>query len=170
MRVIVAFVAAVLLAGGFAAIVYGVGGSPAVVQPIAFNHAVHTGEAGITCTECHTDAETRVSAGLPGKAGCFDCHDIDDEAGTHAEKDKLFAFDDIDGDIPWIRVAVTRPDVFFSHRRHVRSGGIECLRCHTGQTALTKPPTRVQLVMSMTMCIDCHNERGVSTDCLACHR
>jgi len=50
----------------------------AVTQPIAFSHALHLGEAGLECLECHTDAQTRVSAGLPGKDICLDCHDIDE--------------------------------------------------------------------------------------------
>ncbi len=168
----VVFIAAIVIVlGGLVAIVYGIAvRGERVVQPIAFNHVVHLDSAGMQCTECHLDAETGVSAGLPGKYICYDCHDIDEEENTHPEKDKLFAFDDDDGDIPWRRVAVTKPDVYFSHRRHVTSGKLACVQCHQDQPTLTVPPTSVRLVMVMDACIECHETSGVSTDCLACHR
>lgn len=156
---------------GFVAIVYGFAvRNERIVQPISFNHVVHLDDAGMQCIECHTGAETGVSAGLPGKSICYGCHDIDEEAGTHSEKDKLFAFDEQDEDIPWQRVALTRPDVYFSHRRHVTSGNLECTECHRDQRALSTPPSSARLVMSMDACIQCHAESGASSDCLACHR
>ena len=156
---------------GFVAFVYGFGArSERIVQPIAFNHVVHLDDAGMECIECHTHAATGVFAGLPGKGICFDCHDVDDEAGTHAEKDKLFAFDEQEEDIPWQRVALTRPDVYFSHRRHVSSGNLECTECHRDQQTLSAPPSYARLVMSMDACIQCHGKSGASSDCLACHR
>ena len=161
----------VIAFGGFVAIVYGFAVLPErVVQPISFNHVIHLEDAGITCDECHTNAATGVFAGLPGKEICLDCHDVDEEADSHPEKDKLFAFDESDGDIPWRRVAVTRPDVYFSHRRHVASGKLDCLECHPDQPSLKKPPRSARLVMSMDDCIACHEERNASSDCLACHR
>lgn len=174
MRFFVSIVAALVVVVGVVALVYGVVLREAiVVQPIAFNHAVHIDEAGLQCTECHTDAETAVRAGLPGKTICLDCHDIEeveDVPDPDPEKTKLFAFDDVDHDIPWGRVAVTKPDVFFSHRRHVHSARMDCLQCHKGQSALTSPPSTAQLVVTMDECIECHEENGASTDCLACHR
>lgn len=174
MRVVVSIVAALVVLGGVVAIVYGVVlRAVPVVQPIAFNHAVHIDGAGLQCTECHTDAETAVRAGLPGKAICFDCHDveeIEDVVDPNPEKTKLFAFQDSDQDIPWRRVAVTKPDVFFSHRRHVHSARMDCLQCHRDQPTLTSPPSTAQLVLTMDECIECHEENGASTDCLACHR
>ena len=104
---------------GCVAVVYGiVTRREVVVQPIAFNHALDLDQAGVQCIECHTSAGTQVYAGIPRKELCFDCHDIDEEADDASpEKAKLFAFDEVDHDIPWRRVALTRPDVFFSHRR-----------------------------------------------------
>lgn len=160
-----------IVLGGFVALGHAVGrrGVP-VTQPILFNHTVHLNEAGLQCQQCHTDAATDRFAGLPGKASCLDCHDIDEEAGTDPEKDKLFAYDETDDDIPWVRVAILRPDVFFSHRRHVTGGGLDCLECHRDQPQLTQPPPTTRLVMRMTDCIACHDSKGVTHDCLACHR
>ncbi|MFQ5429391.1 MAG: cytochrome c3 family protein [Phycisphaerae bacterium] len=160
------------LAVAVVAVARAVGGpSETVVQPIAFNHKIHLEDAQLQCLQCHTDAATRVWAGLPGKEVCLDCHDPDDdETAQEPEKAKLVAFADADQDIPWRRVAVLRPDVFFSHRRHVTSAGIDCLRCHPGQPALTEPPSTASLVMRMDDCIACHEANDISTDCLACHR
>ncbi len=171
MRYVVSFVFIVLAVVGSVAFVrgdYWLG--PIVVQPIEFNHAVHLEKAGMECAECHTDAMTGVYAGLPGKDLCLDCHDIDEEDHSQPEKARLFAFEESDDDIPWVRVAVTRPDVYFSHRRHVSSAGLDCLECHTDQAGLTRPPARARLVMTMTACIECHEKNGASEDCLACHR
>lgn len=141
------------------------------VQPIAFNHVIHVEDADLQCLDCHTDAETKPVAGLPGKNMCFECHDPEDEeTSEHPEKKKLAAFSESDGNIPWVRVAVTEPDVYFSHRRHVTSGEIDCQRCHRDQSALTEPPPTARLVMTMDECLACHEERAVSVDCLVCHR
>ncbi len=174
MRIIVIVLVLAVVIAGVAAVVHGfvfgyVGAK--ATQPIAFNHRVHLEEAGLTCLDCHTDAKTRVMAGLPGKEACLDCHDADDEdTAGHPEKAKLIPFADSDANIPWVRVAVTRPDVFFSHRRHVTAGGLECVKCHVDQPTLAAPPPRVRLVMRMNDCLACHEERNVSTDCVACHR
>lgn len=161
----------IIAVGGFVAIVYGFAvRAERVIQPIEFNHVVHLDDAGISCEECHTNAARSVYAGLPGKDMCLDCHDIDEEADSHPEKDKLFVFDESDEDIPWRRVAVTRPDVYFSHRRHVTSAKLDCLECHVDQRTLSIPPRTIRLVMSMDACIECHEQSDASTDCLACHR
>lgn len=168
---LVAFLLAMAVLAGGVAVVHGVMlRGPVVTQPIAFNHTIHVGEASLACKDCHTDAASRRDAGLPGKQICLDCHDADLEAGNHPEKDRLFTFAEGDGEIPWIRVAVIQPDVYFSHRRHVAAANLDCLACHEDQPTLTSPPPRARLVMSMTRCIECHEEKGASRDCLVCHR
>ncbi|MCP4247016.1 MAG: hypothetical protein GY778_08190 [bacterium] len=171
MRGIVCLFGLVVIAIGIVAVVYGLPRrAPAATQPIAFNHALHLEAAGLECVDCHTDAQTSVHAGIPGKSICLECHDPDDEVEEGTDLAKLAPFADREDDIPWVRVAVTKPDVFFSHRRHVAAGELECIRCHPGQSTLTAPPPAVRQVMAMNDCIDCHQERQVSTDCLACHR
>ncbi|MHC4088893.1 MAG: cytochrome c3 family protein, partial [Planctomycetota bacterium] len=157
MRSILPLVIVLLIGVGLVAVVYGLAGrAPTVSQPIAFNHKLHVEEADLQCLDCHTDAETAVHAGLPGKAICLDCHDVDEEIEDDSELVKLVPLAEADGDIPWVRVAVTKPDVFFSHRRHVGAGGIDCQRCHADQPKLTAPPSAVQEVLTMDDCIDCH--------------
>lgn len=171
MRSIGLVVVVLVIVAGAVAVVYGVATRRGtVVQPIAFNHAVHVQQASIQCIECHKNARTGASAGLPSRTACFDCHNIAEEEGTNPEKAKLAAFQDGNADIPWIRIAVTKPDVFFSHRRHVVAAVLDCLECHPEQPMLSAPPANTQLVMTMTACIECHQRNGASTDCLACHR
>lgn len=149
-----------------------VGRAATVTQPIAFNHQIHVTRAGLDCTTvCHVAATTEVYAGMPSKDVCFECHDPDDdETSENSEKARLAGYVDADADIPWQRVAMTRPDVFFSHRRHVTGGKIECLRCHPGVEESAEPLTQVSLVLRMASCLDCHEHEGADVDCLACHR
>jgi len=171
MKTMLAVLAALVVLVGMAAVGYGVmTRGPRVVQPIAFNHTIHLEEAQMECLQCHLNAETSVFAGIPGKAICLDCHDIDEEQGTNPQKDVLFGFEDTDEDIPWRRVAVTRPDVFFSHRRHVTGAKLECLACHKDQRTLVAPPPRARLVMRMSDCLACHAEHGLARECIHCHR
>ena len=147
------------------------GGPTVVTQPIAFNHQVHATQAKLDCTTvCHTAAPTNVYAGLPSKDVCFECHDPDQETLDKPELTRLVGYVDLDEDIPWQRVATTAPDVFFSHRRHVTSGQINCARCHPEIAEASRPPGEASLVMGMNDCLDCHQESGADVDCLACHR
>lgn len=171
MRSFISIIVALVVIVGGVAIVYGYVMRPErVVQPIAFNHTVHLTEANLACTDCHSDARSHRTAGLPGKNMCFDCHEIDPEEVDNPQKAKLASFFEKDEDIPWQRVAVTRSDVFFSHRRHVTTAALDCLECHKDQTTLTAPPRHARLVMTMNDCIACHEQSQVSTDCLMCHR
>lgn len=172
MRISVTVAVVLTIVAGLVAAAWGiVGRAERVVQPLAFNHVVHLEKASLECMDCHTNAGTHVYAGIPGRDICLDCHDIDEEEDDpNPEKAKMFAFEDSDRDIPWVRVALTRPDVFFSHRRHVTAAEIDCLQCHPDQPTLTAPPTSARLVMTMDECIACHLENGASEDCLVCHR
>ncbi|MEK6572567.1 MAG: cytochrome c3 family protein, partial [Bacteroidota bacterium] len=43
-------------------------------QPLAYNHKVHVGNAGLKCTECHLYAEQKASATIPTLEVCRNCH------------------------------------------------------------------------------------------------
>lgn len=153
------------------------GGGVLEPQPIAFNHALHLERAqGIVCADCHQFVNTETYAGIPSKWICLDCHDAyGDESDPEAEVNRpefaeLMQFARSDEEIPWHRVTATREDVFFSHRRHVTVGELECTECHPDMPSRTEPPTRGPIVMAMDTCIGCHEERNQATDCVACHR
>lgn len=167
------FLSSVLVLGAVVTAMAYAFGNPTerVTQPIAFNHEVHITKAKLECTTvCHSAAATEVYAGLPSKWVCFECHDPDEETPDNPAKTRLAGYIDKDEEIPWKRVAVIRPDVFFSHRRHVTGGQIECARCHPGITEASQPLSGVALVMRMSSCLDCHRHEGRDVDCLACHR
>jgi len=171
MRKIICVVAVLAVVAGATALGMGmVTRGVRVDQPIAFNHSVHIQDAGLECVGCHQNAPNSTFAGIPSKTVCLDCHDAEDEAGDNPQKDKLFAFADRDDDIPWQRVALTKPDIFFSHRRHVAVAKLECVACHPHQDTLTAPPRTARLVMTMTDCLKCHAEHGMAEDCIQCHR
>ncbi len=145
-------------------------------QPIDVNHRLHLERAGVGCSDCHQFVTSQHYAGLPSKYICFDCHDPDadeDDSEADAFKPKfasLMAFAKTDGDIPWRRVTTNRDDVFFSHRRHVAVAKLDCRECHEEMPDRTSPPTRGPIQMPMDECIDCHEQKVASVDCVACHR
>lgn len=146
-------------------------------QPIAFNHQIHIERIqGVVCPDCHQFVEKQTYAGLPSKFLCFDCHDpFADEEDKNADAFKpefatLMAFAEVPNDIPWHRVTYTREDVFFSHRRHVIVGDLECRECHPKMPDRTTPLDRGPIEMEMDTCLDCHEENNASVDCVSCHR
>lgn len=135
-------------------------------QPIAYNHKKHI-DAGLDCPLCHTGiAEGRERARLPARDVCMGCHESDDNPKTQAIRD----FAAREEAIPWRQVYELPDHVYFSHRRHVSSGGLDCAECHGDMKTREKPVTRQAVSISMTRCVACHRARGVTTDCLACHR
>jgi len=173
---------ALLLAWG-----YWVGwGEPAVTQPVQFPHKAHLEleDPKLTCTSCHDRAEKDAVAGRPSTQKCLSCHSGGE--AKSAEEQKLQAFGEKGGEIPWRRVWRLPPGVFFSHRIHV-AAKIKCQSCHGPMETLTRPPARALKKLTMNDCVGCHERwewpkekqielvkvtavRRVSTDCNACHR
>ena len=170
--IVTVLVGVVVVGVVFVALARGLGGDPVIVaQPIAFNHQLHLTEAGLDCTTlCHSAAASEMYAGLPSKHVCYECHDPDEDTPDSPELTRLAEYIDLDEDLPWKRVAITEPDVFFSHRRHVTAGQIECARCHPGVAEAAEPLSQVTLVLSMDDCLACHEQNDADNDCLACHR
>ncbi len=75
----------------------------------------------------------------------------------------------VEEEIPWKRLYRVPPDVYFSHRRHVVLGEIECQTCHGDIGKSSMPPSR-PLKISMKKCLKCHERRNVNNDCISCHR
>jgi hypothetical protein len=140
----------------------------AVTQPIAFNHNLHIDEIGLSCTDCHLYAETGVRATIPNREVCSDCHT---EAVTESvEEARLIDYVNSGDPIPWAKVYRVPEHVWFSHRRHTGVAGIACETCHGQVGQRTQPLTRPLVQQTMEWCIDCHEERGASDDCIWCHR
>lgn len=140
---------------------------PSVVQPIAFNHKKHVQENGLECSACHQSFEKEAFSGVPSADICATCHA--EPQGKSPEEARLVKLLQEGGALDWKPLFRQPPHVFYSHRRHVVIGKIECASCHGAIAATTTPPGHVTK-LRMQDCVDCHRRRGASTDCTACHR
>ncbi len=142
-------------------------------QPVPFNHALHAGTNKTPCETCHEHAADRAHAGLPKLEVCMDCHKRitpkSVEGAAHVERMRQIFKDG--ADLMWVRVYELPAHVYFSHQRHTELGGLECKTCHGDMVALSAPPPfPIARTLQMDACIACHEARGVTTDCAACHR
>jgi hypothetical protein len=155
---------------GSAAVVVVRGGgafSSPVRQPIAFNHRKHVEELGLTCAACHEFVDNETYSTLPSADLCAACHQ--EPQGKTAAELKLVRLLQTGAALDWKPLFRQPPHVYYSHRRHVVAGGIDCGTCHGAIAKSTQPPSVVKR-LRMQNCIDCHRRRGVSTDCTTCHR
>jgi hypothetical protein len=137
-------------------------------QPVKFNHNMHVEENGMECSDCHRYVNTGRKATLPGKDVCLECHS--EALGESPEEQKLVTILNSEQELNWQRVYVLPKHVYFSHFRHVTLGQIGCQNCHGEMQELTSPPDKPAVnIIDMGNCIDCHQDRHVSNDCLACH-
>lgn len=140
---------------------------PPVVQPFPFNHKKHL-DAELECLNCHTTANRETFASIPRPQKCVACHESEDIKKPDTER--LRQLVERGETIPWVRIYQVPTHTFFSHRRHVGIAKIECAVCHGEMKQMTEPVTRQLVEISMNRCIGCHRQRGVTEDCLACHR
>jgi len=127
--------------------------------PQPFPHRKHA-TAGVTCTRCHTDLETRAAGlHLPDAASCLTCHakphDPRPCLDCHAAPGALD------------QLADARAHLRFDHGPHATATRGDCIRCHTGiadgDTHL-RPP--------MATCFRCHDHDAArdARRCDACHQ
>ncbi|MEO6711289.1 MAG: cytochrome c3 family protein [Planctomycetota bacterium] len=169
MKRLLFFAAVLFIAAGAATAVFALRRSPpAIVQPIAFDHARHVQEE-LGCLDCHKTAETSPHASAPLIATCMLCHN--EAKGEHPDEPKIRGFAERGEQIPWVQVNRLAGHVYFSHAMHVKLGKMECSECHGDMAAATLPVTRSQVDhLTMSQCMDCHREREASNDCLTCHK
>jgi len=120
------------------------------------------------CLDCHVYAEEHVYASIPNTDVCKDCHE--EAISDSPAEARLVEFIDANKQIPWRQINKVPDYAYFSHRRHVKLGQIECQECHGDVGKLKKPMTEPFVEIKMAWCLDCHNQRQVSNDCSACHR
>ena len=137
-----------------------------VKQPIAFNHGKHA-ENGLECPECHPFYEEHASSGRPSIEVCSGCHE--EAQGENPEEKKIVEHVGTGKEVEWKRLYRVPEDVYFSHRRHVILGELECSTCHGSIGESQKPPSK-PVKITMKKCMKCHEERDVENDCIACHR
>jgi hypothetical protein len=132
-------------------------------QPIAYSHATHIA-LGLTCRECHANADPGKAMGFPASAKCMACHrTIKTES---PEIQKLAGYVKKMRDVPWVRVYRIPNTILFSHRAHLAAGA-KCEDCH-GPVARRDILTK-EIDFSMGACANCHRDGQASSDCATCH-
>ena len=149
-------------AAGFA--VSGNGG-----QPIQFNHKAHVSK-GLDCAVCHRYVREQAFASLPPLQTCMMCHAA--KISQNPEEGKIREFAAKKEPLKWVRLYRLSPDAaaYFSHRRHVTIGKIDCVTCHGPMPEQTSPPPKALVNFSMDFCLNCHQQKKVATACVNCHR
>lgn len=139
--------------------------SSGVRQPIAFNHKIHAAN-DLECLDCHPYYEEQASSGKPTLETCITCHE--EPLGESKAERKLIEYIKSEEEIRWERLYQVPEDVYFSHRRHVVLGNIECSTCHGDIGESPQPPSK-PLKIKMKKCMKCHEEKEADNDCIACH-
>ncbi len=136
-------------------------------QPFEFPHVIHVGR-DIGCTEyCHETVLEGPVAGLPSVRTCLSCHRT---IATNRPRIRQITNMAASGrDFAWKRVFdyPAEAHVRFNHAPHVVLAEIECATCHGGIARQRLAQRNVE--MTMGFCVNCHNERQASVDCLTCH-
>lgn len=140
-----------------------------IIQPLAYNHKIHIEDAAMECADCHRYVEKLASATLPDIQVCADCHS-DEPTTDSPEEVKLLQYVEEGKEIDWQRIYEVPDHVYFSHRRHVVLGEVECADCHGVVEEQTRPVSYPEVEVTMDNCMDCHKENKVTNDCLSCHR
>lgn len=143
------------------------GAGNTVRQPIAFNHAKHVAN-GMACTDCHPGAQNQAHATLPTVDVCLSCHES--SLTQNPDEAKIRSVGAAGGELRWAQLTRVPAHVYFSHRRHVQVGGLDCATCHGAMEKATVPPSHPFRPPTMDACLGCHKSRGVRTDCNDCHR
>ena len=140
-----------------------------VAQPVRFSHATHVDGEGLECLECHAGAETQPWAGLPDIRDCYECHKS--PQGDDPDEEKVRDYARQKRQIPFVPVTRNAGHVYFSHRMHVVIGEMECDSCHPGIAEDDGAPRLPNPdLLSMKACMDCHDERGATNECVVCHK
>ncbi len=162
------------------------------MQPIDFNHALHTNLAG-GCESCHFFRDDGTFSGVPKLAQCTDCHE--EVQGSNPEEKKF-----VDNyvskykEVSWLINSKQPNCVFFSHAAHVKKEKMACETCHgdVGESEHTASYEENRITgysraiwgkniagiktytwdrMKMDDCGECHKkETGDKGSCFQCHK
>ena len=135
-------------------------------QPIPFPHKTHIAK-GLTCTDyCHESVTKGPVAGLPSVKTCMICHDA--IATDRPLIQQITNQQKAGRDLAWERVYgyPNASHVRFNHAPHIRAN-VECSTCHGDVAQQTVAERNVNLTMGF--CVNCHQQKKASNDCLTCH-
>ncbi|HYL20928.1 MAG TPA: cytochrome c3 family protein [Gemmatimonadales bacterium] len=142
--------------------------TPAVSQPVAFNHRRHTQDLKLDCQLCHQYVTTAAHAGLPTGQTCVVCHQA--RLGKSPEAARVTELLARGDSLHFAKLFRLPAHVNFTHRRHVGIAKLACEACHGAIAVSQRPPERALVRIRMQFCLDCHRTNGQSLDCVACHR
>jgi hypothetical protein len=166
-NILISVVSLICLSAGF----YFFYSSPSQIRenaPVLFSHYVHTKEHKIKCVNCHRGVETQMRAGIPNTDYCSMCHSTLINPSSEREK-VIYQIVQSNKIIQW-QTYYNLPDyVYFSHRRHVEIGKLDCSACHGDMSEQTSPELKNFNPVTMQFCFNCHKEKGITTDCGNCH-
>lgn len=128
----------------------------APVQPVPFNHALHTGQLGLDCRYCHTAVDKGPHSTVPAAQTCMNCHSIiKKDSPLLAPVRASFESGD---PVPWVKIHQAPDFVYFNHSVHV-ARGVSCVECHNNITQTAEGETMAQRQpLSMSFCLDCHRD------------
>ena len=138
---------------------------PTAVQPIPFPHKTHLAKKA-ECIDCHESVEKGPVAGIPSVKTCMICHS--QIATDHPLIKQVTAYSDKGIEIPWQRVYgfPREAHVRFNHAPHIRAK-VDCSTCHGDLATQTVAERSVD--HSMGFCVNCHQAKQASKECLTCH-
>jgi len=133
---------------------------------VPMDHKLHAGDLKMPCLGCHVYADKTPSAGIPSGRKCMGCHKF-------VAKDKpsiqlLARRFEAGQSLRWRRIYVLPDFIYFSHRVHVLKQ-VDCKECH-GDMAASKVIVPFRQPFTMGRCLECHEAKKASRDCLACHK
>jgi len=120
-------------------------------QPVAFSHALHSGQLGIDCRYCHTFVDRSEHSNVPSTQVCMTCHSMV-RVGDPMLAPVKESYESGEP-IPWVRVHKTPDYVYFNHAVHVNRG-ISCVECH-GRVDQMEVVEHTKS-LSMAFCLECH--------------
>jgi hypothetical protein len=152
----------------------------APVQPIPYSHALHAGRGmvkltdgtmssalGLDCRYCHNNVEKSASAGVPPTQTCMNCHK-QVKLGSLLLAPLYKSWGDgkpenDGGGVPWKRIHKVADYAYFPHAAHValkkEGAAIGCVSCHGRVDQMVV--VAQQQPLSMSWCLDCHNNPAV---------
>jgi hypothetical protein len=135
---------------------------------VTFSHYVHTKQHNIKCKICHQNYEKQERAGIPTVETCAICHSEIINPKSEKEK-KINEYVTNNKPIVWLNYYRVPDYAYFSHKRHVKIGNLDCVLCHGDMTEQkSKELTNFQPFL-MDNCVNCHKQRNITIECGNCH-
>jgi len=120
-------------------------------QPVAYSHAFHVGELGLSCLYCHTNVDQSPHANVPATETCMNCHlHIKAQSPLLAELRETW---EANRPVRWKQIHRLPDYAYFNHAVHIQRG-VSCVSCHGKINEMAVVYHAEPL--SMGWCLECH--------------